>query len=275
MLQLKFKDNRHAPIWLADEHFTIGQDKANDLRLTGKGVSPFHAEIQRQQTQYFLLDSGSEKGTFVNGERIHERYQIRHKDTLTLGGLDIQVFDPNRSSIQQAVQSQWFIQVLQGENAGKKYALSGSMTFGRSVKCELSFNHDELSRRHCEFFIKNNELAVKDLGSSNGVYLNHKKVTTAKLQPGDQLQMGKLMMLVIGPKVESSEDVLEDATLYIPQPARNKKTAVKSAEPKVPENKKVFRVENDAVAPPPGNNRSLWLLGAVLIAGLSVFLMFV
>lgn len=90
------------------------------------------------------------------------------------------------------------------------------MTFGRSVKCELCFNDAELSRRHCEFFFKDGVLEVKDLGSANGVLLNRAKVTAATLQAGDQMQMGGVVLLVIGPKVEVVQAQDEDATVFMP-----------------------------------------------------------
>src|SRR5690606_39540899 len=109
----------------------------------------------------------------------------------------------------------WFLQLIQGENEGRKFHVSGSMTFGRSVKCELCFSDAQLSRRHCEFFLRDDVLEVKDLASANGMLVNQQKVSTAVLQPGDQLKMGSVSLLVIGPKstVAPSED--EDATLFM------------------------------------------------------------
>jgi hypothetical protein len=89
------------------------------------------------------------------------------------------------------------------------------MTFGRSSKCELCFSDLELSRRHCEFFLKDDVLEVKDLASANGVLVNQQKVRTAVLQPGDQLKMGTVTLLVIGPKVSVSDAPDEDATQFM------------------------------------------------------------
>ena len=118
--------------------------------------------------------------------------------------------------------------MVKGENQGK-YHITGSMTFGRSVKCELCFSDAELSRRHAEFFLKGDVLEVKDLASANGVLVNRQKVSTAVLQPGDQIQLGNTTLLVIGPKVSAPEVVDEDATVFVraadlpapqPKPAR-------------------------------------------------------
>lgn len=216
MLKLQFKDSRQAPMWLADERITLGQDNRNSLVLPDNGVSLFHAEIRRDAGHYYLSDCASEAGTFINGERISGRYQIRADDSLQIGPVALQFIDPLKASAKPDSSKKWFLQVIQGENEGKKYPLSGSMTFGRSVKCELCFNDAELSRRHCEFFLKDGVLEVKDLGSANGILLNRSKITAATLQAGDQMQMGGVVLLVIGPKVEVVQAHDEDATVFMP-----------------------------------------------------------
>jgi pSer/pThr/pTyr-binding forkhead associated (FHA) protein len=216
MLKLQFKDSRQPPVWLADEKITLGQDSRNTLVLADHGVSLFHADIRREDGHYFLCDCASEAGTWVNGERISGRYQIRADDKVQIGPVALQVIDPMKSAAKPDSSKKWFLQVIQGENEGKKYPLAGSMTFGRSVKCELCFNDAELSRRHCEFFFKDGVLEVKDLGSVNGVLLNRAKVTAATLQAGDQMQMGGVVLLVIGPKVEVVQAQDEDATVFMP-----------------------------------------------------------
>lgn len=224
MLKLQFKDSRQAPVWLADERITIGQDRRNSLLLLDHGVSLFHAEICREDGHYYLSDCASELGTLVNGELISARYQIRANDHLQIGPVALQFIDPLKTAAKPESSKKWFLQVIQGENQGKKYPLSGSMTFGRSVKCELCFNDAELSRRHCEFFFKDGVLEVKDLGSANGVLLNREKVTAARLQAGDQMQMGSVVLLVVGPKVEVVQEHDEDATVFMPMAPINRIT---------------------------------------------------
>lgn len=219
MLKLHFKDGRQAPIWLTEERLTLGQDARNSLQLTDQGVSAFHAELRQEQGQYLLSDCGSQTGTFVNDERIGARYQLRSGDVIRLGGAQMEVFDPLKASSRSEPPSsaQWFLFVLQGEHEGSKYPVTASLTFGRSAQCELSFANDhELSRRHCEFFLKDGLLQMKDLGSANGVLVNQSKVTTAVLQPGDQLKMGSVSLLVIGPKVAAPQPAAdEDATVFM------------------------------------------------------------
>ncbi|MGQ7959051.1 FHA domain-containing protein [Pseudomonas sp. SP16.1] len=227
MLRLQFLDNRQAPVWLTDERLSIGQDSRNQLVLGDAGIASFHAEI-RQDHGYYYLSDASQGATWVNDQRIGTRFQLRDGDRLRLGGVELLLVDPSKSAARpEAAAPRWFLQVIQGEHQGRKFHIHGSMTFGRSSKCELCFGDPELSRRHCEFFLKDDVLEVKDLASANGVTVNQQKVRTAVLQPGDQLKMGSVSLLVIGPKVSLSEALDEDATQFmrvadLPRPLASK-----------------------------------------------------
>jgi pSer/pThr/pTyr-binding forkhead associated (FHA) protein len=215
MLRIHFVDNRQSPVWLADDKFTLGKDRNNDLVLNDVGVEPFHAELCHDNRFYYLTDLGTSGGTFVNEEKVGERYQIRSGDRVRLGTLELEIVDPAKVGAKVATAPRWLLQVLKGENQGHKYHVTGSMTFGRSVKCELCFSDAELSRRHAEFYLKGDVLEVKDLASANGLLVNREKITTAVLQPGDQVQLGSTVLLVIGPKIIAPELTDEDATVFI------------------------------------------------------------
>ena len=77
MLRIHFVDNRQAPVWLADERFTFGAAPGNDLVLDDTGIGAFHAELYQENRFYYLTDLGTPGGTYVNEEKIGERYQVR------------------------------------------------------------------------------------------------------------------------------------------------------------------------------------------------------
>jgi len=63
---------------------------------------------------------------------------------------------------------------------------------GRSRACTISVPDDPmLSRTHCLVHKKHGRWLVTDLGSSNGVFLNGRRVTEAELKNGDVIQAGK------------------------------------------------------------------------------------
>ncbi|MGM3388243.1 FHA domain-containing protein [Stutzerimonas stutzeri] len=277
MLRIHFADNRQAPVWLADEHFTFGADATNDLVLKDADVGAFHAELRQENRFYYLTDLGTAGGTFVNEERIGERYQIRSGDRVRLGSVELQILDPAKVGARTGQAPRWLLQVLQGENQGHKYHITGSMTFGRSVKCELCFSDPELSRRHAEFFLKGDVLEVKDLASANGLKVNRERVTTAVLQPGDQVQLGSTTLLVIGPKVSVTEAIDEDATVFMAAselpPITAPSPAPKPSQPRpASPNPLKPAIANAPVQVVPASSRRNAILVAVLIVAAGVAL---
>ena len=74
----------------------------------------------------------------------------------------------------------------------------GRTVIGRRQDCDLRIPTKDVSRRHCEIAPgeKRSELVVRDLGSSNGTYVNSKRIAEEKLHAGDRLAIGPVTFLV-------------------------------------------------------------------------------
>jgi pSer/pThr/pTyr-binding forkhead associated (FHA) protein len=66
----------------------------------------------------------------------------------------------------------------------------GQITLGRSSSCQLVFDDDTVSRRHAALVSRDGAWHVVDLGSSNGTYVNGRRVIDAEVRPGDELTLG-------------------------------------------------------------------------------------
>jgi pSer/pThr/pTyr-binding forkhead associated (FHA) protein len=64
-------------------------------------------------------------------------------------------------------------------------------TIGRSTGAEFMVEAPLVSRLHCQLSATQHALQVKDLNSTNGTYVNGRRVTAAKLQDGDRLRVGR------------------------------------------------------------------------------------
>jgi len=67
----------------------LGRDASNDVRLDHPTVSSFHAEISKQNDKFTIEDKNSTNGTYVNGERITGRVQLKPHDRITLGAMQL------------------------------------------------------------------------------------------------------------------------------------------------------------------------------------------
>jgi len=61
---------------------------------------------------------------------------------------------------------------------------------GRSSACQLVLADDTVSRRHAELRIEDGRWHLRDLGSSNGTWVNGRRVVDAEVRPGDTLHLG-------------------------------------------------------------------------------------
>jgi pSer/pThr/pTyr-binding forkhead associated (FHA) protein len=72
----------------------------------------------------------------------------------------------------------------------------GQITLGRSSSCQLVFDDDTVSRRHAALVCRDGAWHVVDLGSSNGTYVNGRRVVDAEVRPGDELTLGGARLLL-------------------------------------------------------------------------------
>ena len=75
---------------------------------------------------------------------------------------------------------------------GREYALDAPVvTIGRRDENAIVIKDPTVSRKHAELRRNTNgDWTVVDLGSTNGVKVNGRQVDSARLSPGDQVQMG-------------------------------------------------------------------------------------
>ena len=84
------------------------------------------------------------------------------------------------------------------DQRGRTYDLGDELTVGRAAGCGVPLGDDTyVSQLHARLFRKDGQLYVEDLGSTNGTYLNRKKVSGPMiLRRGDRLQIGKTVLEV-------------------------------------------------------------------------------
>lgn len=69
------------------------------------------------------------------------------------------------------------------------------MTVGRAAGCQVTLDDTYASQLHARLFLRDGQILVEDLGSTNGTWLNRQKVTGPMvMQRGDQLQVGSTVL---------------------------------------------------------------------------------
>jgi phage terminase large subunit-like protein len=103
------------------------------------------------------------------------------------------------------------LKVIAGPHTGREFTFDQPDTFliGRADKAHFSLPHDRFfSRNHCLLEIAPPQCFLRDLGSTNGTYVNNRRVQTTYLRSGDRIQGGET---VLGVELVSDAQVIQPA----------------------------------------------------------------
>lgn len=83
-----------------------------------------------------------------------------------------------------------FILFLAGPLVGKLHELKeGEVVLGRAPEANISINDNRISRKHISIAVSKGGSVLSDLGSTNGTFVNGRKIQTHVLQDGDKVQL--------------------------------------------------------------------------------------
>jgi diguanylate cyclase (GGDEF)-like protein len=95
---------------------------------------------------------------------------------------------------------------LAGERIGYKLPLdAGRLEIGRDPTCDISLGSDLVSRNHARLLVGPDKAMLLDLGSTNGTFVNDRRIRDWLLADGDRIGIGNVWLKYLGPgSAESS-----------------------------------------------------------------------
>jgi pSer/pThr/pTyr-binding forkhead associated (FHA) protein len=92
----------------------------------------------------------------------------------------------------------WILQSEEPDNARLTFRLrpGAVKTVGRARRSDFVVDAALVSRLHCRLTATDHELEVVDLASTNGTFVNGKRVKAATLAAGDRLRVGRVELKV-------------------------------------------------------------------------------
>lgn len=96
--------------------------------------------------------------------------------------------------------------VIYGDELGKKFNLdTTSVVVGRSSKCEIQIDQESISRNHSKIVNTGKSILVRDLGSTNGTYVNDELIEERVLRHGDLIKIGRtIFKFLTGGNIENA-----------------------------------------------------------------------
>lgn len=146
---------------------------------------------------FFETDNQLAQGDF----RV-EPYYENCNDTIDL--VNTMVFDKidlaeaqqqfSHSSNQSKTTDSPILEVLEGNDEGMKFKLVGTTnTLGRREDNQVPINDPNVSRYHAQI-VYDKEWRIEDLHSTNGLYVNDRKIKKCTLKTGDKIKIGSTLI---------------------------------------------------------------------------------
>jgi signal transduction histidine kinase len=119
--------------------------------------------------------------------------------------------------------------VIRGNDQGTRFELQGpSISLGRDTSNAIQLHDTEVSRQHADIRVQDNVFSLTDLNSSNGTFVNGKRVQRSTLASGDQVQIGGTLMLFTGPTEDAGEDLSGKIDISSPQISGDESRIIRS-----------------------------------------------
>jgi pSer/pThr/pTyr-binding forkhead associated (FHA) protein len=194
-----------------------------DVKLGYGTVSRFHAVLAYRKGRFFVVDTNSKMGVFVNGVKIEKPTEVFNGDNIAFGNIpmkllckedeQVEPLDEKENRYIESVIADTDIYgakpkfdtddipnvydgaFLYNETNGERLHLIGdSVIFGRDPsQCDLPIDSPYVSRVHARLFKHDGKWALEDLGSTAGTVLNGQRIAEAHyLVDGDRFSVADM-----------------------------------------------------------------------------------
>jgi uncharacterized protein involved in exopolysaccharide biosynthesis len=104
-----------------------------------------------------------------------------------------------------------FLLVVAGESAGKLFPLNKpELVIGRSPSADIRINEKAVSHNHARLSMDNGACTVRDLGSTNGTFVNNELIAGAvRLRGGDAVGVGSTTFTYLAGSESSSDQTVQ------------------------------------------------------------------
>ena len=217
-MKLVFPNGEHGQVFLSPGANRIGSDIDNTVVLNRPGILPVHCVIHITGTGANLQVPQGAGPVTVNGKPVPDIMGLRSGDNIGFGSVQAKFTvveearvaaygdpageDSGATRVRMAI-PKFVLRGVSGAVFSKVYPVAGPVVIGRAPECDISVPADEMSRRHAMVKPTPDGLQVEDLGSSNGTFINNKRIQpTGFLGPGDELRLDAVRFILVAPGME-------------------------------------------------------------------------
>ncbi|MDP9110663.1 MAG: FHA domain-containing protein, partial [Candidatus Eremiobacteraeota bacterium] len=157
-------------------------------------LSP-HAAYLRREWSALLLDLAQRVGIAFDGGDPSAR--LEQDDAVVAGAMEIDAErgrDLKPSSDDPAAPRSYVLRMVKGVPPNTMYDITMPTSVGRNADQDISLPDPSVSRSHAVLEPTHGGVTVRDLGSTNGTYINGERIRSARAHSGDAVTFGKTHM---------------------------------------------------------------------------------
>ncbi|NUS59835.1 MAG: FHA domain-containing protein [Lysobacter sp.] len=220
-MKLVFPGGEHPQVLLGPGVNRIGSDPRANIVLDRPGVLPQHCQLHVTPSGV-MLDVPHGTTVSVNGRQVDGLIALRPGDSVAFDGVEARLSsmesaaavrhqagvagrmpesandDPGATAV-RPVLPRYVLRGVSGEAFGRTYPIHGSTTVGRADECSLRIDEPGMSRVHARLLPVDDGVLIEDLGSTNGCFLNGKRVLRGEARVGDEVGFDTMRFRVIAP----------------------------------------------------------------------------
>jgi len=178
-----------------DGEFVIGRSQSCDIVLAADNVSRRHARLFTMEGACYVEDLKAANGIWLNGKRIYNVTELPRSAQVRIGDFFLHI---EGAAYARPMSSNAYGRLvpMQG-SVGEVYELTRPTTLvGRGKDCTIVINDASVSRIHGKLSRDDGgRVVLEDLRSSNGTYVNERRVDVQDLHHGDRVRFGTVAMV--------------------------------------------------------------------------------
>lgn len=217
-MKLVFPGGEHPQVLLGPGVNRIGSDPRANIVLDRPGVLPQHCQLHVTPSGV-MLDVPPGTTVSVNGRQVDGLIALRPGDAVAFDRVEARLAsiesaaavrhqagrlpesandDPGATAV-RPVLPRYALRGVSGEAFGRTYPIHGVTSVGRASECDLRLDEAGMSRMHARLLPTDDGVLVEDLGSTNGCFINGKRVLRGDVRVGDELGFDTLRFRLVAP----------------------------------------------------------------------------
>lgn len=205
-MKLVFPGGEHPQVLLGEGVNRVGSGPQATIVINHPGVMPLHCQLHVTATGV-TLDVPAGASVTVNDRPVEGLIALRKGDSVSfdtvraqlaavdavsgtstrIAGLPPAANDGAGVTAVRVALPRYVLRAVSGTGFGRNFPIAGTAVIGRAPDCSIRLDETGISRMHARLMPTEDGVQLEDLGSTNGSFINGKRVLFGEARVGDEI----------------------------------------------------------------------------------------